>query len=76
MLTNLEIVREREIGVHWLTLSRYKDDGGVEFHGVAVDCIVLFKGTLAECEGKWRQLVRALNAADRRNKGRKEGGAQ
>ena len=71
MLTNLEIVRERDIGAHWLTLSKYKDDCGVVFFGVAVDCIVQFNGSLAECEGAWRKWVRSLNATKREEGGEK-----
>lgn len=76
-MTRLEIIRERDIGAHYLMLGKFRDvDNGVTTYAVCADCVIQFKGTLPECEGKWRQWVKALNAADRRNKERKEGGAK
>ena len=75
MMTNIGFIRERKIGSHWLTLAKYRDDDNdMEFYGIAVDCVVQFKGTLDECEGKWRQWVKCLNHAHRRSEGRKKGG--
>lgn len=77
MICEVYSVRERKIGSHILALSKFFDDANnLDFYGVIADCIIQFKGTLAECEGRWRQWVKALNAADRRNKKRKEGGAK
>ena len=77
MLINLGFIRERTIGSHWLTLAKYRDNvNDMEFHGIAADCVVQFKGTLAECEGKWRQWVKALNVATRHNEERRKGGAK
>ena len=72
MTTPIECLRSRRIGSHQITLGRYRDEeNDLEFHGVTAGCVIQHKGTLAECEGYWRQLVKSLNKADAANAKRK-----
>ena len=54
------VVKIRDFGAHRLELIALAVDG-FESYEIVVDCVVQFVGSKNECEGKWRQWVRALN---------------
>lgn len=58
---NVSMVRDRMIGSHLLSISLYYDPNTEsQFFGLALDCVIVRKGTMAECEAAWRSHVRAL----------------